>query len=128
MDPKREDELKQTKTKEPSKTFKNVRKTVVFLSQDDSESGLGVSDLPDHVGDNMRMSNFMKDLQVARAQEGGPVPKLDQLKIRGFTKVNELLEGFENDSDFMISNRDIDQSVLNSERQRTGTMMTQKTL
>lgn len=90
MDPKREDELKQTKTKEPSKTFKNVRKTVVFLSQDDSESNLGISDLPDHIGngENLRMSNFMKDLQAARAEDGASVPKMSQLNIRGFTKVN----------------------------------------
>jgi hypothetical protein len=50
------------------------------------------------------------------------------LGIRGFTKVKELLEGFENDSDFVISQRDADQSVLGSARDRTGTMMTNKTL
>jgi hypothetical protein len=50
------------------------------------------------------------------------------LGIRGFTKVKELLEGFENDSDFVISQRDADQSVMGSARDRTGTMMTNKTL
>jgi hypothetical protein len=63
MDPRRaEDELINDKGKEKSKTIKAVRKTVVFLSQHDSESAMGLSDLPDNIGDNLRMSNFMKDL------------------------------------------------------------------
>ena len=47
----------------------------------------------------------MKDMQAARADEGGDAKKPDMmnLEIRGFTKVKELLEGFENDSDFVIS-------------------------
>ena len=36
--------------------------------------------------------------------------------------------GFENESDFQISHRDIDQSVQLSARERTGTMMTSKTM
>ena len=73
----------------------------------------------------------MKDLQAARADDSGAPaenPNMMNLKIRGFTKVAELLEGFENDSDFVISQRDANQSVMNSERDRAGTMMTNKTL
>ena len=130
MDPKRENDLANETAKERSKTNK-VRKTVVFLSQHDSESALGLSEVPDGDKDNMRMSNFMKDLQAARADDTGAAqqqPQMMNLGIRGFTKVKELLEGFENDSDFVISQRDANQSVLGSARDRTGTMMTNKTL
>lgn len=89
-----------------------------------------MSDLPaDNLGDNMRMSNFMKDLQAARADNGAQGnPNMMNLGMRGFTKVKELLEGFENDSDFVISQREADQSVMGSARNRTGTMMTNQTL
>ena len=70
MDPKRENDLANETAKERSKTNK-VRKTVVFLSQHDSESALGLSEVPDGDKDNMRMSNFMKDLQAARADDTG---------------------------------------------------------
>ena len=51
------------------------------------------------------------------------------LQIRGFTKVQDLLNGFENESDFMVSRREPDESVLDqsqqfSSRNRTGTMVT----
>ena len=66
----------------------------------------------------------MKDLQASRAE----AVDMNSLQVRGLTKIKHLLEGFENDSDFIISNRDAAQSVMNSERGRTGTMMTNKTL
>ena len=53
---------------------------------------------------------------------------MNQLQVRGLTKIKHLLDGFENESDFLISQRDAEQSVMNSERGRTGTMMTNKTL
>ena len=54
--------------------------------------------------ENMRISNFMKDLQQARKDD--EAPQMENLKIRGFTKVQELLAGFENESDFQISMRE----------------------
>ena len=51
---------------------------------------------------------------------------MDQLGVRGLTIIQELLNGFEDDSDFIISQHE--PSILNSRRERTGTMMTSKTL